>query len=103
MSEIQLISQRVLESEQRDFFLNLVFQLPENIKTIAERPTHMSPWQWKIWPVGGRVTALVCCANCKKEETSEKEFPKCSRCSFVHYCSKACQKADWQSHKQICK
>mmetsp|Transcript_19320 Transcript_19320/g.47778 ORF Transcript_19320/g.47778 Transcript_19320/m.47778 type:complete len:135 (-) Transcript_19320:416-820(-) len=26
----------------------------------------------------------------------------CSRCRFVHYCSKRCQRADWKNHKPFC-
>lgn len=27
---------------------------------------------------------------------------KCGSCSTTHYCGKACQKADWKRHKQVC-
>ncbi|KAF2472605.1 uncharacterized protein BDR25DRAFT_15762 [Lindgomyces ingoldianus] len=27
---------------------------------------------------------------------------RCSRCQAVYYCSKACQRADWKSHKASC-
>jgi hypothetical protein len=102
-TDIQLISIRIMESEQRNFFLKLVSQLPENMRVISEKPTDLTPWGWKIMPVGGRVLALVSCAKCDTKETSEKEFAKCSRCNFVHYCSKVCQEADWENHREICK
>jgi hypothetical protein len=28
---------------------------------------------------------------------------KCGRCKAIHYCSKECQKTDWQNHKNQCK
>lgn len=37
------------------------------------------------------------CSVC--EESTDK---KCSRCKKVFYCSKACQKNDWKSHKSTC-
>ena len=27
---------------------------------------------------------------------------KCSQCGFIRYCSKACQKKDWKTHKEFC-
>lgn len=38
--------------------------------------------------------------------TNAEGFPRCGRCHFTQYCSKACQKEDWTRsavpHKQIC-
>jgi hypothetical protein len=31
-----------------------------------------------------------------------KRLRKCARCRAVRYCSEACQKEDWTSHKQQC-
>ncbi|KAI0057525.1 hypothetical protein BV25DRAFT_1920110 [Artomyces pyxidatus] len=28
---------------------------------------------------------------------------RCSQCKYMRYCSKACQKADWKAHRDICK
>ena len=38
------------------------------------------------------------CGVCGKPSTS-----KCSLCKSAYYCSKACQKRDWKSHKNVCK
>ena len=40
------------------------------------------------------------CDNCLKEGDN---FPFCSLCKSVNYCSKKCQKNDWSKHKMICK
>ncbi|KAK7466090.1 hypothetical protein VKT23_004815 [Stygiomarasmius scandens] len=41
------------------------------------------------------------CANKKCPEES-KQLQKCSRCSKVLYCSKSCQKYDWEKHRRVC-
>lgn len=38
------------------------------------------------------------CNECKKPSCSKV----CSRCTAVFYCSQACQKKDWPSHKRVC-
>lgn len=40
------------------------------------------------------------CANC---EQRMNDMQRCSRCKLTYYCSKACQKANWQIHKKVCK
>jgi len=53
---------------------------------------------------------LIRCQNCTKtrEEIGGKpKFMVCGTCKYklefvVHYCSRACQKADWPSHKKHC-
>jgi hypothetical protein len=42
------------------------------------------------------------CSYCNKE-SPRMELKNCSRCKFVHYCSKECQIADWRAgHKKDC-
>ena len=44
------------------------------------------------------------CNTCSKERTaSGEELLKCAGCGKVRYCSKECQRADWKSHKGLCK
>lgn len=31
------------------------------------------------------------------------KFKQCGRCKNIRYCSKACQKAHWSTHKLVCK
>jgi hypothetical protein len=40
------------------------------------------------------------CSYCRKNST--KELPSCARCKKQAYCSKACQKTHWKSHKKEC-
>merc|ERR1712034_174287 len=94
------ISQIILESEQGEFFLKFVSDLPEKSFLI---PLESDAEKMKSHSIWGNVQALMKCANCGVLEKSEKQFQKCSRCGFVFYCSKACQRNDWQNHKQICK
>merc|ERR1712098_568478 len=97
---VQSISQIILESEQSEFFLKLVSDLSEKPALI---PTESQVENMKSHRFAGNFRALVKCASCGVLEKSEKEFQKCSRCGFVFYCSKACQRNDWQNHKQVCK
>lgn len=50
-------------------------------------------------------TVLRYCSSdaCAKLEATHSTFAACSRCKCVVYCSPACQKADWSSHKAHCK
>ncbi|KAF7290347.1 hypothetical protein HMN09_01292700 [Mycena chlorophos] len=39
--------------------------------------------------------------DCSSGDTAN--LKKCAQCWWAKYCSKACQKADWKSHKSMCK
>merc|ERR1712098_541364 len=97
---LQSISQIILESEQGEFFLKLVPDLPEKSFLIA---SESEAEKIKAYRSVGNLRALVKCANCGVLEKSEKQFQKCSRCGFVFYCCKACQRKDWPNHRQTCK
>ena len=58
---------------------------------------------------------LVCCSlRCPAALTLRADLPvvrinsgeesmqTCAQCSFAHYCDRACQKADWKSHREFC-
>ncbi|KAH7920347.1 hypothetical protein BV22DRAFT_1133144 [Leucogyrophana mollusca] len=57
-----------------------------------------------------RETPIIRCENCEKsadELGSETRFMVCSACKkkldfSLHYCSQACQRADWGRHKRNC-
>ncbi|KAJ5767030.1 uncharacterized protein N7511_004646 [Penicillium nucicola] len=43
------------------------------------------------------------CAKCKQSESDTLILKKCGGCNSIWYCSKTCQKQDWDSHKDDCK
>lgn len=43
------------------------------------------------------------CNSCGKAETAEQSLLQCQGCRIVRYCSKACQKDAWKTHKKFCK
>lgn len=48
---------------------------------------------------------LRLCSNehCGRPETRRHEFRRCSACSSVNYCSRACQALDWKTcHRYVC-
>ena len=42
------------------------------------------------------------CATCGKTPPENRAHALCSQCQTVSYCSVACQKSDWKSHKMTC-
>ena len=46
-------------------------------------------------PISGKVCWL--CNN-----KTETKMQKCSRCNIAHYCSRQCQRNDWQGHSTEC-
>jgi hypothetical protein len=43
------------------------------------------------------------CQGCGKTQDGKDEpFKKCAGCKSFHYCSEACQRADWENHKAAC-
>lgn len=46
--------------------------------------------------------ALQTCAGCKAKASAIGQFKFCPRCQDTFYCSKACQKKDWKTHKKLC-
>ena len=58
--------------------------------------------QWKNATMLKNIQCNVCHVNCND---STKQFKKCHGCKKAIYCSKQCQKIDWNSnnHKYICK
>jgi hypothetical protein len=43
------------------------------------------------------------CQVCKKGKAEGLKLSFCNSCRSVSYCSRECQKADWKTHKVICK
>jgi hypothetical protein len=47
---------------------------------------------------------LRSCINCKAEASLDLQLLYCATCKSASYCSKACQREDWEKqHSQICK
>ena len=44
----------------------------------------------------------VFCTTCTLPAAPSAALKRCSKCSVVHYCSSACQTADWKDHKAEC-
>ena len=42
------------------------------------------------------------CVSCGNEKSEGMKFYACARCKSTHYCSNACQKVHWKSHKEEC-
>ncbi|KAJ7923100.1 hypothetical protein B0H13DRAFT_1865200 [Mycena leptocephala] len=42
------------------------------------------------------------CASCYKTTGNRSELKKCSRCQLTWYCSRDCQRNDWNTHKVFC-
>ena len=42
------------------------------------------------------------CSNCKHPPNKGEELKRCSRCQFTRYCSKQCQRKDWDFHRFAC-
>ena len=42
------------------------------------------------------------CALCNKAPCGSSQFQKCAGCKAAFYCSKACQKRNWKTHKLVC-
>ncbi|KAI8999028.1 hypothetical protein BD414DRAFT_454405 [Trametes punicea] len=38
------------------------------------------------------------CARCKREGSPSRRLKRCAGCSLTMYCSKECQRGDWQTH-----
>ena len=60
---------------------------------LRERPT-LTLLQTKQWGVR--------CNRCFAKAASTSKLLRCSRCRRFHYCTKACQRADWKKHKEEC-
>ena len=52
---------------------------------------------------GDEEADAVVCGHCGISESAEaRTFSRCARCKLVPYCSEACQKVAWRSHKAVC-
>lgn len=73
---------------------------------LVSEPLQESPDEEEELPVaGGRVFgAKTGCGHCRKNDSGKRtKLRSCSRCGEVRYCSKTCQRNDWQRHKTECR
>lgn len=49
--------------------------------------------------VGAKCPVVLDCKGCGKED---EKLSRCGKCEVVKYCSKECQKNDWDAHKRVC-
>ena len=47
-------------------------------------------------------SSLLVCMNCKLQ-LHQENAQRCSRCKVAIYCDAACQRAQWKTHKPLCK
>ena len=75
----------------------------ENVLLDKNQENEQLYCQWKNATMLKDIKCNVCQTNC---HDSSKQFRKCGGCKKVFYCSKQCQKIDWNSssrnHKDIC-
>jgi len=76
----------IVKKVQNDI-LDESLQTEESIQTVAA--TQVNP------------QTFSCCSHCGIEKTP-RQIKTCARCHNAGYCSKDCQIADWQKHKQVC-
>lgn len=72
--------------------------LSRSLKIECEREDNMT-----ITVADAIAAATTQCNNCKKKSSPKLKIRACTRCFSVGYCSKHCQKTDWQTHKKFCK
>lgn len=42
------------------------------------------------------------CEKCEKPKSDDTPLLKCGKCTYVFYCGRECQIADWPEHKSVC-
>ena len=67
-----------------------------------ERQRHTVVQGLKDGASGGKIFTVIACDHCSKRR-DRTSLKTCARCGIARYCDRACQQADWQSHKASCK
>lgn len=70
-------------------------------KSLQESPCEEEDLRVAVEKVFGTETG---CGHCRKNDSGKRtKLRSCSRCGEVRYCSKTCQRNDWQRHKPECR
>ena len=71
-------------------------------QTFCSKSCQIEAWgSWHKQLCPNRKLATRQCLGCMQYFSKENIF-KCTRCMSAKYCSKECQRGDWQSHKAYC-
>jgi hypothetical protein len=75
----------------------------ERNKRVVEAVQSMNDAELKLMLVGNRWRNGLC-SHChfKDYTTRDKSLWHCKGCHLVYYCSKTCQRADWEKHRSFC-
>ncbi|KAF9448984.1 hypothetical protein P691DRAFT_668425, partial [Macrolepiota fuliginosa MF-IS2] len=60
----------------------------------------LSPVLWHTWRAQNNIVHVP---DCRCRSSGKPKLLQCGACRVVRYCSKDCQRADWGTHKHICK
>ena len=80
--------------------LTVIASMQESMERNGNAENGASPGGCRTPARGVRENAT--CAHCGEVEPMMGDFKRCSRCKKIHYCSSACQKAHWKTHKPTC-
>lgn len=73
----------------------------ESIKGEKEEISYFTTQDEEVRDFVAKLKEVPGCLTCGR---SDIETLRCRKCKFAHYCSKECQKVDWQrSHKHECR
>jgi hypothetical protein len=83
--------------------LTTLQQARHTMRALADASAHLAASR-----PDGETKLLRMCRKCSRtprtdEHGALEKFQACSACKRAYYCSRACQRADWPSHKNECK
>jgi hypothetical protein len=80
-------------------FLHPMIQVGASITSIGRTPIEKFSIYDSESSSSSSIEYSPTCSTCLKKGI----LKRCSKCKKVFYCSKECQKKDWNFHKTICK
>ncbi|XP_055340030.1 histone-lysine N-methyltransferase set-18-like [Paramacrobiotus metropolitanus] len=89
--------ERILDEEYRG-----KKRMQEDAESIQHREgaviSRVEPWAFAV----DDYRLADYCSRCLVSKKTVPELKKCSSCSYLSYCGKTCQVADWTEHKVLC-